>query len=91
MPQESSDKKKATDNFAEMFHSFGDALAQIFDDPKLKEQAKEFGKTAADSAKVFASRFKDEDVKKKFCEAGIAAEEFGKSVKESFKEKRKKE
>jgi [ribosomal protein S5]-alanine N-acetyltransferase len=91
MPQESSDKKKATDNFAEMFHSFGDALAQIFDDPKLKEQAKEFGKTAADSAKVFASRFKDEDVKKKFREAGKAAEEFGKSVKESFKEKRKKE
>jgi len=91
MPQESSDKKNPSDNFAEMFHSFGDALSQIFDDPKLKEQAKEFGKTAANSAKVFADRFKDEDVKKKFCEAGKAAEEFGKSVKESFKEKRKKE
>jgi hypothetical protein len=91
MPQESSDKKNPSDNFTEMFHSFGDALAQIFDDPKLKEQAKEFGKTAADSAKVFADRFNDEDVKKKFCEAGKAAEEFGKSVKESFKEKRKKE
>lgn len=51
MPQESSEKKKATENFAEMFRSFGDALAKIFDDPKLKEQAKEFGKSVKESFK----------------------------------------
>ncbi len=88
MPQD--DKKKASENLADMFRSFGDALAKIFDDPKLKEQAREFGRTAEDSAKVFAGRFKDEEVKKKFREAGKAAEEFGRSVKEYFAEPKEK-
>ena len=42
--------------------------------------AKEFGKSATESAETLASRFKDEDVKKKFKHAGKTAQDFGKSV-----------
>ena len=64
--EENSVKKTATENFSEMFKAFGDAVSEIFDDPKLKEKAKEFTESAAESAKIFGSRFKDEEVKAKF-------------------------
>ena len=44
-------KKSATDSFGEMFKAFGDAVAEIFRDPELKEKAREFGRSATDSAK----------------------------------------
>ena len=42
------------------------------------------------SAKTLAGRFKDEEVKAKFRDVGKAAEEFGKSVADSFKSERDK-
>jgi len=86
MPQEEKlDKKTTVENFGEMFRAFGDALSEIFDDPKLKEKAKEFTESATESAKIFGSRFKDEEVKAKFSDVGKAAQDFGKSVVDCFK------
>jgi ribosomal-protein-alanine N-acetyltransferase len=73
------------DNLGKMFESFGNALSKIFDDPVLKAKAKDFGQSAAASAKTFAGRFKDEEVKAGFRDVGKAAEQFGKSVADQFK------
>jgi hypothetical protein len=83
--EQNSSKKTAADNFGEMFKAFGEAIGEIFDDPKLKEKAKEFAESATESVKVFGSRFKDEDVKAKFGDVGKAAQDFGKSVADCFK------
>ena len=80
-----SSKKTATENFVEMFNTFADAVSEIFDDPKLKKQAKDFAKSAAESGKTLGSRFKDEEVKSKFKDVGKAAQDFGKSVADCFK------
>ena len=84
MPEES--KKSPSETFTEMMKNFGSAMAEIFNDPKLKEKAKEFGESASASAETLAKRFKDEDVKKKFKDAGQAAQDFGKSVGDYFKD-----
>jgi len=86
MSQEENSKKTATENFAKMFEAFGEAISKIFNDPELKEKAREFGKSAAESAGAFGSRFKDEDVKEKFRDVGKAAQDFGKSVADCFKD-----
>jgi len=72
-------------SFVDIFDRFGSALSEIFNDPELKTQAREFGKSAARSANAFASRFKDEDVKSKWRDVGKAAQDFGKSVADQFK------
>ncbi len=90
MDEEKNDQKKGTvDSFASMFKEFGNAVAEIFNDPKLKEKAKEFGESAVESAKALGERFKDEDVKSKFKDVGKAAQEFGQNVSESFKDEKK--
>ena len=71
-----------------MFRTFGDAISEIFNDPNLREKAKEFGKSAGESAETFGKRFKDEDVKAKFREVGKAAQEFGESIADYFREDR---
>jgi hypothetical protein len=83
---EKTEGKKVAENFSQMFESFGTAMSEIFNDPKLKEKAKDLGKSVSDSAETFAARFKDEEVKDKFREFGKAAEKFGKSVGDYFKE-----
>ena len=60
-------------------------LETSFSQLAQKEKAKEFTESAAESARTFGSRFKDEDVKAKFRDVGKAAEDFGKSIKDSFK------
>ena len=86
MPQEEKKHEKTTaENFGELIKAFGNAVGEIFDDPKLKEKAKEFADSATESAKVFGSRFKDEEVKAKFGDVGKAAQDFGKSVADCFK------
>jgi ribosomal-protein-alanine N-acetyltransferase len=77
--------KTTADSFGELIKTFGNAVSEIFDDPKLKEKAKEFAESATESAKVFGSRFKDEEVKARFGEVGKAAQDFGKSVADCFK------
>ena len=88
MPEES--KKSPSETFTEMMKNFGSAMAEIFNDPKLKEKAKEFGESASDSAKAFAGRFKDEEVKDKFKDLGKAAKTFGESVSDYFKDDKEK-
>ena len=77
--------KSPSEKFVEMMKNFGSAVAEIFNDPELKEKAKDFGDSAAESAKTFASRFKDEDVKNKFKQLGSSARQFGESVSDYFK------
>ncbi|MFC2035149.1 hypothetical protein ACFLUJ_03385 [Chloroflexota bacterium] len=81
----SAGKKTSTEIFADMFRTFGQAISEIFNDPTLKEKAKEFTESAAESAKILGSRIKDEDVRDKFRDVGKAAEHFGKSLTEHFK------
>ncbi len=88
---EKSNKQTTAENFGEMFKAFGDAISEIFDDPKLKEKAEEFAESAVESAKIFGSRFKDEAVKAKFRDVGRAAQDFGKSVANCFKADKDKE
>ena len=85
-----SSRKSGSESFVEIFEAFGNAISQIFDDPELKEKAKELGKSAVDSAEALASRFKDEDVKDKFRDVAKAAQDFGKSMAEHFRDDRDK-
>ncbi|MFU8796738.1 MAG: hypothetical protein ACNA7X_05545 [Dehalococcoidia bacterium] len=80
------DRKDAADSFARMFRSFGEAMSELFDDPELKRSARQFADGAIGSAKTFARRFSDEDVRARFRDVGKAAEEFGKSVADQFRE-----
>jgi ribosomal-protein-alanine N-acetyltransferase len=84
-------KKTAAGNFGDMFDALGDAMGQIFNDPKLKEKARELGKAAKESAETLGERFKDEEVKAKFKEVGKAAQAFGKNVADIFTEEKSKE
>ena len=86
--EENSSKKTATENFGEIFKAFGDAISEIFDDPELKEKAKEFAESATESARIFGHRFKDEEVKDKFRDVGKAAQDFGKAITDCFKAKK---
>ncbi len=51
--KENLGKKSTAANFGEMFEAFGKAISEIFNDPELREKAKEFGKNAAESAETF--------------------------------------
>ncbi len=83
---EKSKGKGPGENLGELVKEYGDAVSKIFDDPELKKKAKEFGDSAVKSAKLFGSRFKDEEVKGKFKDVGKAAKDFGTSVSDYFKE-----
>jgi hypothetical protein len=85
--EDNSSKKGAAESFSEMFKAFGDAVSEIFNDPDLRAKAKEFGNSVAESAKTFPSRFKDEEVKNKFRDVGKAAQDFGRSVGDTFRDK----
>ena len=78
--------KSAADNLGDMFDALGDAMGQIFNDPKLKEKARDLGKAAKESAETLGERFKDEEVKAKFKDVGRAAQAFGKNVADIFVE-----
>jgi ribosomal-protein-alanine N-acetyltransferase len=84
-----SDEPKPGESLRQMFVAFGDAFAEVLNDPELKARAKDFGEAATDSALQLGRRFKDDDVKERFRQAGEAAEEFGRSVAEYFKSERK--
>ena len=79
-------KKTAAGNLGDMFNALGDAMGQIFNDPNLREKARELGKAAKESAETLGERFKDEEVKAKFKDVGKAAQAFGKNVADIFSE-----
>ena len=56
--EQDTGKKTSAESFADMFRAFGQAVSEIFNDPELKEKAKEFAESAAEAAKTFGSRFK---------------------------------
>jgi len=76
--------KSPVESFSGMVKEFGEAVSKIFDDPELKDKAKEFAKSTEESAKAFGKRFKDEGVKEKFKDFGKAARDFGSSVSDYF-------
>ncbi len=86
MPENNSSKKNPSESFADMMREFGNALSEIFNDPVLKEKARDFGDSATASAKAFAGRFKDEEVKGKFKDLGNTAKNFGESIADYFRE-----
>jgi [ribosomal protein S5]-alanine N-acetyltransferase len=69
--------KSPVESFGDMVKEFGEAVSEIFNDPALKKKAKEFAKSAEDSAKTFGRRFKDEKVKDRFNDFKEAAHDFG--------------
>jgi ribosomal-protein-alanine N-acetyltransferase len=84
-------KKTAAGNLGDMFDALGDAMGQIFNDPKLREKARELGKAAKESAETLGERFKDEEVQAKFKDVGKAAQAFGKNVADIFSEDKSKD
>ena len=79
--------RSATDSLEQMFTAFGQAIGEIFNDPDLKAKAKELGNAASVSMETLGRRFKDEEVRERFRQAGDAAEDFGRSVSDYFKSK----
>jgi len=69
-------------------YALGPSDMKLTDVP-CRAKAKELGDAASQSASRLGSRFKDDDVKQRFRQAGDAAETFGKSVAEYFKSDRK--
>ncbi len=83
--KEKSDVKQAAETLGKMIRSFGDAMSEIFEDPELREKAKEFSKSVVDSAaRVVENKLKSEATKKKFRDAGKAAQSLGKTLEERF-------
>jgi hypothetical protein len=91
MTQENREHKTETvENFTELFKTFGQAVGDIFNDPELQKKAKEFAESISVSADSLVDRLKEDDVKEKFRDVGKAAENFGKSIADCFKDKKQK-
>ncbi len=82
-------KKEIIESFTALFTTFGKADGDIFNDHELKKKAKEFAESASASANSLVDRLKEDDVKEKFRDVGKAAEQFGKSVADCFKNEKK--
>lgn len=67
-----------------MVREFGNALGEIFKDPKVREKAQEFARSTGEAVQAFIDKFKEEEVKQRFKQAGRAAEEFGQKVAKRF-------
>lgn len=79
------DGKKAAETLGEMIKTFGNAMGEILDDPKVREKAKEFAQSVVDAAAEFAdSKVEDEQIRSRFRNAGKAAQTLGTSLQEHF-------
>ncbi len=52
LKEQNAYKKKSTENFTDIFKSFGQVMSAIFNDPELKQKTKEFAESTAESAKA---------------------------------------
>jgi hypothetical protein len=77
-------KKGPTQSFNDMIDALGNALSETFNDPTLKDKARDLGRSAADSAEELGNRFRDEAVKRKFEEFGRSTQAFGQSMGDWF-------
>ena len=81
---ENSSKKSTAKSFGEMVGEFGNALGEIFKDPKVREKAQEFARSTGEAVQTVTDKFKEEEVKQKFRQAGKAAKEFGEKAAKHF-------
>jgi [ribosomal protein S5]-alanine N-acetyltransferase len=83
--EKNNEIKSATETLEDMFKTFGNTLSEIFDDPKVKESARQFATSMVDAAaKVAESKIKAEELRGKFRNVGKAAKTFGNSVETHF-------
>jgi [ribosomal protein S5]-alanine N-acetyltransferase len=79
-------KNETAEAMGKMIRSFGETVGEIFDDPVVKQNAKEFAESVVDAtAKVIQSKVEDKEVRAKFRKVGTAAETLGKNLEEHFK------
>ena len=85
MPKgENNTERSSAENFGEMVREFGNALGEIFKNPKLREKAQEFARSTGEAVRTFTDEFKEEEVKQKLKQAGKAAKEFGEKAAKKF-------
>lgn len=77
-------KNQTVKNFSQMMTDFGEAMSEIFRDPKLKDESSKIVEGIGKSAKRFGARFKDEKVKNKFKKFAQTSKKFGQSISKSF-------
>jgi [ribosomal protein S5]-alanine N-acetyltransferase len=79
-------KNETAEAMGKMVRAFGETVGEILDDPKVKQNAKEFAESVVDAAaKVIQSKVEDKEVRAKFRKVGSAAETLGKNLEEHFK------
>lgn len=76
------------EEFSNMVKALGKAMSEAFNDPELREKARDLGDSAAASARTMRARYEDEEVRAKFRDLGEAARRFGQSVAEMFHDHR---
>ena len=81
---EKNTKKTAAESFSEMVGEFGNALGEIFKDPKVQERAQAFAQSIGQAIQAFTDKLKEEEVKQRFRQAGRTAEQFGQKVTKHF-------
>lgn len=85
MPKgENNTKKSAAENFREMVREFGNALTEIFKNPKVGEKAQEFARSTGEAVQTLTDKLKKDEVKQKLKQAGKAAKEFGEKAAKEF-------
>jgi len=79
------DAKKDAEDLGKMIRSFGNTIAEIFEDPEIREKAKDLSQSIIDSAaRVVESKIRNQQSKAKFRDAGRAAQSLGKTLVEHF-------
>jgi len=80
-----TDVKKDAEDLGKMIRSFGNTIAEIFEDPEIRQKAKDFSQSVIDSAaKVVEKKIRSSQAKAKFRDAGRAAQSLGKTLVEHF-------
>ena len=78
--------KEAAEALSKALKTFGDAVGEVLDDPKVKKSAREFAESVVDAAaNVVQGKVEDKEARAKFRGVGEAAQTLGKSLEEHFK------
>ena len=83
--KEKYDVKKDAEGLGKIIRTLGEAMGEVFEDPELRQKAKEFSQSVIDAAaRVAESKMRTEAAKRKFSDAGRAAQSLGKTLVERF-------
>jgi len=86
MPPKTKDGRTTGETLGNLIITFGAAMADALDDPKVREKAKDLSQAVVDAAaKAWGDRMKDEEAKKKVRVVGKVARDFGRSLEDHFK------